>query len=75
MAKQLLDVWVCVDSDGCYGCGTTRDEAREQYVSNNAELDGEMSVRYVLIKASVPLPVDLEAEVEVADDEGVSATA
>lgn len=63
--KRTIDVWVVYDNDGDYVVGTDRPATIEEY---GEEYGFRMPVRVVNLQLRVPAVVDVEAEIDVPEE-------
>lgn len=64
--KRTLDVWVAYDNDGDYVVGTDREATIEEYAH---EFGGTNEpIRVVNLQLRVPAVVDVEAEIDVPEE-------
>jgi hypothetical protein len=53
------EVWICIDAEGEYACGTDCDTAKSRYtddISNANVEDGSNGIRMVKVTVYIPLP-------------------
>ena len=64
---QEIEVWVMVNADGEYDCGTDEEKATENFEANCSTDGGRQLIKITL---TVPLPETIEVEGTVPDTEG-----
>lgn len=64
--KRTLDVFVVYDGDGDYVVASGRDEALQSYADS---FDNDEPIRCVFLQLKVPSIVDVEAEIDVPEEQ------
>lgn len=68
-AYTTVEIWVTVDQDGDYECGSDQGVADERFEENIGELAAAAGLRRVKLSVTVPLPRVIEIAAVVECDE------